>query len=99
MEAPYTLPEDNPKKIYFSIKEVASFIGVEQSNLRYWEKEFAEKLKTRRDSKNRRQYTAKDVKTLRTIYHLLKVKGTLDRSRTRTTERQEKRRRTATDCL
>lgn len=75
MEAPYTLPEDNPKKIYFSIKEVASFIGVEQSNLRYWEKEFAEKLKTRRDSKNRRQYTAKDVKTLRTIYHLLKVKG------------------------
>lgn len=51
MEAPYTLPEDNPKKIYFSIKEVASFIGVEQSNLRYWEKEFAEKLKTRRDSK------------------------------------------------
>ncbi|MBP5307121.1 MAG: MerR family transcriptional regulator [Paludibacteraceae bacterium] len=75
MEEQYTLPEDNPKKMYFSIKEVSTFIGVEQSNLRYWEKEFADKLKTRRDSKNRRQYTAKDVKTLRTIYHLLRVKG------------------------
>ena len=75
MEEQYTLPEDNPKKMYFSIKEVSTFIGVEQSNLRYWEKEFADKLKTRRDSKNRRQNTAKDVKTLRTIYHLLRVKG------------------------
>lgn len=62
---------------------MASFIGVEQSNLRYWEKEFAEKLKTRRDSKNRRQYTAKDVKTLRTIYHLLKVKDSIEAARER----------------
>lgn len=69
------LVEDNPQRLYFSIAEVADDINVEQSTLRFWEKEFKETLHPKRDPKGRRQYTAKDVKIVEQIYHLLKVEG------------------------
>ncbi len=34
------LNTDKPVKLYYSIKEVAEMIGVNESTLRYWEKEF-----------------------------------------------------------
>ncbi|MDT3387981.1 MAG: MerR family transcriptional regulator [Bacteroidota bacterium] len=64
----------NPK-LYYSIKEVANMIGVNESTLRYWETEFPTlKPKTLEGTKVR-QYTDKDIEEIRTIHNLVKVRG------------------------
>ncbi|MBM6993122.1 MAG: MerR family transcriptional regulator [Prevotella sp.] len=64
----------NPK-LYYSIKEVAQMIGVNESTLRYWETEFPNlKPKTVASTKVR-QYTEKDIEDIRVIYNLIKVRG------------------------
>lgn len=70
----YHLIEDFPNKLYYTIAEVADDIGMEQSALRFWENEF-DILKPKRDPKGRRQYTKKDVLTVRQIYDLVKIEG------------------------
>ena len=70
----YHLIEDFPNKLYYTIAEVADDVGVEQSALRFWENEF-DILKPKRDPKGRRQYTKKDVLTVRQIYDLVKIEG------------------------
>ena len=59
-------------KDYYKIKDVAELIGVPQSTLRYWEKEFPE-CSPRRSATNIRYYTPADIETLRIIHFLLKV--------------------------
>ena len=62
-------------KMYYSIKEVAEMIGVNESLLRYWEKEFPH-LRPKTVSSNKvRQYTTKDIDQIRLIYNLVKVRG------------------------
>lgn len=61
-------------KIYYSISEVAAQFGVAESLLRYWEKEFPS-LRPKTTSRKVRQYTADDIKEVRLIYNLVKVKG------------------------
>ena len=69
------LKKDKELKLYYSIKEVAQQLGVNESTLRYWEKEFPQlKPKTRALNKVR-QYTAEDMELLKTIYNLVKVRG------------------------
>lgn len=64
----------NPK-LYYSIKEVAQLIGVNESTLRYWETEFPNlKPKTVASTKVR-QYTEKDIEEIKVIYSLIKVRG------------------------
>lgn len=53
---------------------MAEFIGVPQSTLRYWEKEFPQ-CAPKRNSHNTRYYTAADIKTLRIVKYLLKDQG------------------------
>ena len=65
---------DKPSKLYYSIKEVAEEIGVNESSLRYWEKEFAF-LKPKVSGNKVRQYTEKDIEQVKLIYNLIKVKG------------------------
>lgn len=65
--------EDLGKK-YYKIRDVADFIGVPSSTIRYWEQEFGE-LSPGRTSAGLRQYTSNDIETLRIIHYLLKVKG------------------------
>lgn len=61
--------------MYYSIKEVAQQLGVNESTLRYWEKEFPQ-LKPKTQALNKvRQYTAEDMELLKTIYNLVKVRG------------------------
>lgn len=71
----YHLIEDFPNRLYFSIAEVAKDLHVEQSTLRFWEKEFNAFYNPHRDPRGRRQYTAKDIKIIRQIHHLVKVEG------------------------
>ena len=69
------LKKDKELKLYCSIKEVAQQLGVNESTLRYWEKEFPQ-LKPKTQALNKvRQYTAEDMELLKTIYNLVKVRG------------------------
>ena len=62
-------------KLYYSIKEVAEMLGVNESLLRYWEKEFPH-LRPKTVSTNKvRQYTEKDIEQIKLIYNLVKVRG------------------------
>ena len=65
---------DKQAKLYYSIKEVAEEIGVNESSLRYWEKEFPF-LKPKVSGNKVRQYTEKDIEQVKLIYNLIKVKG------------------------
>lgn len=65
--------EDLDKK-YYRIGDVAEFIGVPESTIRYWEHEFTE-ISPKRVSRNVRLYTPDDIQTLRIIHYLLKVRG------------------------
>ncbi len=62
-------------KLYYSISEVATMFELNESTLRYWEKEFPYlKPKTSGPSKVR-QYTDKDIEQIRLIHNLVKVRG------------------------
>lgn len=61
-------------KLYYSIKEVAKMFDVSESLLRYWETEFPT-LHPKTTSNNVRQYTEADIKQVRNIHNLVKVRG------------------------
>lgn len=61
-------------KMYYSIGEVAKMFGVNESLLRYWEKEFPI-IAPRKAGGNVRQYRKEDIENIRLIYHLVKEKG------------------------
>lgn len=61
-------------KMYYSIGEVADMIGVNESLLRFWEKEFPQ-IKPNKAGRNIRQYGKEDIETIKMIYHLVKEKG------------------------
>lgn len=62
-------------KVYYRIADVAQFVGVPASTLRYWEKEFPDKIKPIRNSGNIRYYTPEQVETLKMIKFLLHSRG------------------------
>ena len=64
----------NDTKLFYSIKEVAKHFDVNESLLRFWEKEFDE-INPRKTEKNVRQYTKKDVEQIQLVYFLVKEKG------------------------
>lgn len=68
------LKKDIDFKLYYSVKEVAALLGVNESLLRYWEREFPQ-ITPRKSGRNIRQYTKEDVETVRQIYYLVKVRG------------------------
>ena len=68
------LKKDKELKLYYSIKEVAEMVGVSESTLRYWEKEFSF-IKPKVTANKVRQYTEKDIEQVKLIYNLIKVKG------------------------
>ncbi|GHT76472.1 transcriptional regulator [Bacteroidia bacterium] len=62
------------EKIFYSIKEVAGMFDVNQSLLRYWEKEFPT-VRPVKTAKGTRQYRKEDIDEIRLIHHLVKEKG------------------------
>ena len=62
------------EKVYYSIGEVAELFEVNQSLLRFWEKEF-DILKPQKNKKGNRLFSKKDINNLRIIYHLVKERG------------------------
>ena len=61
-------------KLYYSIGEVAEMLGVSETLLRYWEKEFPT-ITPKKSGRNIRQYSQEDIEQVRLIHHLVKVKG------------------------
>lgn len=61
-------------KLYYSIGEVAEMLGVSETLLRYWEKEFPT-ITPKKSERNIRQYSQEDIEQVRLIHHLVKVKG------------------------
>ncbi len=62
------------EKIYWSVTEVADMLGVNESHIRYWDKEF-DIIKPVRNKKGIRFFTRDDVKNFKHIYHLVKEQG------------------------
>ena len=70
------MPYKEPKieKIFFQIGEVAVMFGVNQSLIRFWEKEF-DILKLKKNKKGNRLFTKQDIENIRLIFHLVKERG------------------------
>ena len=69
------LKTDKPKRLYYSIKEVSEMVGVAESTLRYWEKEFPNLHPKTVPGSKIRQYTEEDIKEVKLIFNLIKVRG------------------------
>jgi DNA-binding transcriptional MerR regulator len=65
---------ENNDKLFYSIKEVATHFQVNESLLRFWEKEF-NIIKPRKTQGGTRQYSKSDIETIGIVYHLLKEQG------------------------
>ena len=63
-----TIKKDKPQKLYYSISEVAQMFDINESALRFWEKEF-DMINPRKNEKGTRFYKEED------IYYLLKEQG------------------------
>jgi len=66
--------EQKVEKLYYSIGEVAEMFGVNNSLIRYWEKEF-EIIKPKKNKKGNRYFTQEDIENFHIIYYLVKDLG------------------------
>lgn len=62
-------------KLYYSISEVAEMLDVNQSLLRFWEKEFETLIKPHKNAKGTRFYKEEDIDTIKLIHYLVRVQG------------------------
>ncbi len=62
------------EKLYYSIGEVSKMFDVNNSLIRFWEKEF-DIIQPKKNKKGNRLFTKKDVENLKVIYHLVKERG------------------------
>jgi len=61
------------KKLFYSIKEVARIVQVNESTIRFWEKNFNQ-LNPSKNGNGVRIFKEKDIDILKMIYHLTKEK-------------------------
>ncbi len=66
--------EKTVEKLYYSIGEVAEMFDVNNSLIRFWEKEF-DIIQPKKNKKGNRLFTQVDVDNLKIIYHLVKERG------------------------
>ena len=67
-----------PEKLYYNIGEISKAFDIKPSLLRFWEKEF-DILNPKKNLRGTRKYSSIDLKNIKLIYDLLKIKGfTLD---------------------
>lgn len=62
------------KRIFYSIGEVARMFNVNQSLIRYWEREF-DVIQPHKNKKGNRYFTKHDIDNFHLIYHLVKDQG------------------------
>jgi DNA-binding transcriptional MerR regulator len=69
---PYKEREIN--KMYYTMGEVSAMFDVNQSLIRFYEKEF-DVLQPKKNKKGNRYFTAEDIENLKIIFHLIRDKG------------------------
>ncbi len=69
---PYKEREIN--KMYYTMGEVAILFDVNQSLIRFYEKEF-DVLQPKKNKKGNRYFTPEDIENLKIIFHLIRDKG------------------------
>lgn len=62
-------------KLYYTISEVAEMFGLNDSTLRYWEREFPSLKPKISGSGKTRQYSTREIEQIRLIHNLVKVRG------------------------
>ncbi|RMG18068.1 MAG: MerR family transcriptional regulator [Bacteroidetes bacterium] len=65
--------EEEIKKQYYTIGEVARELDLSTSLIRFWETEFKE-IKPKKNRKGNRLYTPRDIEILQQIKYLLKIR-------------------------
>jgi DNA-binding transcriptional MerR regulator len=76
-------------KLFYSISEVAEMFHVNQSNLRFWEKEFKQ-LKPKRNAKGTRFYSPDDITVIKSIFYLVnEQKLTLDGAKRKLNQKKD----------
>jgi DNA-binding transcriptional MerR regulator len=63
------------EKIYFTVGDIATMLNVNESLVRFWNKEFDSILKPHRNKRGVRYFSTVDVETYKKIYHLVKERG------------------------
>ncbi|MFN2428590.1 MAG: MerR family transcriptional regulator [Cryomorphaceae bacterium] len=66
--------EKEIEKLYYSIGEVSELFGVNNSLIRFWEKEF-DIIQPKKNKKGNRLFTKRDIDNLKIIHHLVKERG------------------------
>ena len=81
---------DIPDKLFFTIKNAASIVGVPAYVLRYWEDEFS-LIKPKRTEAGHRRYKKNDLELLLNIKELLYKKGfTIEGAKKHLRKKEEK---------
>lgn len=68
------LNKDKDLKVFYTTKEVAQMLDVNESLLRYWETVFPT-IRPKTIGNGVRQYTKKNIDEIKVIYNLVKVRG------------------------
>jgi DNA-binding transcriptional MerR regulator len=77
------------EKLFYSISEVADMFHVNQSNLRFWEKEFKQ-LTPKRNAKGTRFYSPDDIAVIKSIIYLVnEQKLTLDGAKRKLSQKKD----------
>ena len=61
-------------RLYYSISEVGEILSINQSTIRYWEKQFSALKPKKRTKTSKRKFNNQDIQTLFYIKQLLKEK-------------------------
>ena len=64
------LKKDKNLKLYYSISEVAQMFDINESTLRFWEKEF-DIIHPRKTDMVTRYYQREDIVAVRLVYHIV----------------------------
>lgn len=76
-------------KMFYRISELAEMFDVNESLLRYWEKEFPQ-ISPKTNNRGVRLYRKEDIEVIGLIYHLVKERGmTLQGARQKLKENKE----------
>ena len=67
--------QDKGEKLYFTVGDIASMLNVNESLIRFWNKEFVRLLNPHRNKRGVRYFSKEDVETYKKIYHLVKERG------------------------
>lgn len=67
--------QNKDEKIYFKVGDIAVMLSVNESLIRFWNKEFDQILNPYRNKRGVRFFNKTDVETYGKIFHLVKERG------------------------